>query len=61
MTAQIAELKVGDPFDNETDIGSMVSEGETARVCEWLDGPSRTGHSSVPAEPAPARPFHRRL
>ena len=37
MTAQIADLKVGDPFDNETDIGSMVSETETARVCEWLD------------------------
>ena len=37
MTTQIAELKVGDPFDNETDIGSMVSEAETARVCEWLD------------------------
>jgi acyl-CoA reductase-like NAD-dependent aldehyde dehydrogenase len=37
MTAQIADLKVGDPFDDETDIGSMVSETETARVCEWLD------------------------
>lgn len=37
MTAQIADLRVGDPFDDETDIGSMVSETETARVCEWLD------------------------
>ena len=37
MSTQIARLNVGDPFDDETDIGSMVSESETARVCAWLD------------------------
>jgi glyceraldehyde-3-phosphate dehydrogenase (NADP+) len=37
MLPRIAALKVGDPFDDETDIGSMVSDGESARVCAWVD------------------------
>jgi len=37
MSTQIATLTVGDPFDDDTDVGSMVSEKETARVCAWLD------------------------
>ncbi len=37
MLPLIASLKVGDPFDDETDVGSMVSEGESARVCAWVD------------------------
>jgi acyl-CoA reductase-like NAD-dependent aldehyde dehydrogenase len=37
MLPLIASLRVGDPFDDESDIGSMVSGGESARVCDWVD------------------------
>ena len=67
MTAQIADLKVGDPFDDDTDIGSMVSETEPGRVCEWLDeavvdgavipaGGTRTGATLSPTLVTGARP-----
>jgi acyl-CoA reductase-like NAD-dependent aldehyde dehydrogenase len=63
----MARLKVGDPFDDETDIGSMVSDGESARVCEWLDaaiaegaaiatGGTRTGATLAPTLVTGARP-----
>ena len=60
MTAQIAELKVGDPFDDETDIGSMVSEAETARVCEWLDEAVAAGASIDRWNAQPAQRCRRR-
>ena len=43
MLPRIAGLKVGDPFDDETDVGSMVSDGESARVCEWIDAAVASG------------------
>ncbi|GAA0369734.1 aldehyde dehydrogenase family protein [Bacillus horti] len=31
------KLKLGDPFDEETDIGPLISVGEANRVKEWID------------------------
>jgi acyl-CoA reductase-like NAD-dependent aldehyde dehydrogenase len=67
MRARIAALKVGDPFEADTDIGSMVSEAESARVCEWLDaavsagavietGGTRTGATLLPTLVTGGRP-----
>jgi acyl-CoA reductase-like NAD-dependent aldehyde dehydrogenase len=67
MATRIARLRVGDPFDEETDIGSMVSDGESARVCEWLEaaiadgaviatGGTRTGATLAPTLVTGARP-----
>jgi acyl-CoA reductase-like NAD-dependent aldehyde dehydrogenase len=67
MRSRIGALKVGDPFEADTDIGSMVSEAESARVCEWLDaavsegavietGGTRTGATLLPTLVTGGRP-----
>ena len=47
LAEQVRTLRVGDPFDPETDIGSMVSEREAARVCEWIDEAVEAGAETV--------------
>jgi acyl-CoA reductase-like NAD-dependent aldehyde dehydrogenase len=67
LDSRIARLKVGDPFDADTDIGSMVSDVASTRVCAWLDeavasgaaiatGGSRTGATLSPTLVTGARP-----
>jgi acyl-CoA reductase-like NAD-dependent aldehyde dehydrogenase len=34
---RVGKLKVGDPLDESTDVGPMISEGDAARVAEWVD------------------------
>ncbi len=36
LLALVNALKVGDPLDPATDVGSMIDEGEAARVDEWV-------------------------
>ena len=37
LTERIAELKAGDPFDDETFLGPMISEGEARRIEDWVN------------------------
>jgi acyl-CoA reductase-like NAD-dependent aldehyde dehydrogenase len=45
LTAEVEELKVGDPLDPATDVGSMVDDAAAARVLSWateaVDGGAR--------------------
>lgn len=34
---RVEKLKVGDPRDESTDVGPMISEGDARRVGEWVD------------------------
>ena len=39
----LEEIKVGDPFDSETDIGPLVTLRQRERVCEYIDAGVREG------------------
>jgi acyl-CoA reductase-like NAD-dependent aldehyde dehydrogenase len=43
FTAQVATLKVGDPLDIETDVGSMVDDAAAERVVTWARDAAATG------------------
>ncbi len=47
LAEQVRTLRLGDPFDPATDIGSMVSEQEAARVCTWIDEAVQAGAETV--------------
>ncbi len=47
LTERVTRLRVGDPFEPETDIGSMVSEQEARRVCDWVDEAVEAGAQAV--------------
>jgi len=47
LVAGIGRLRVGDPFASDTDIGSMVSEHEASRGCEWIDEAAKAGATRV--------------
>jgi acyl-CoA reductase-like NAD-dependent aldehyde dehydrogenase len=67
LTTAVRGLKVGDPLDDETDVGSMVDDGAASRVEKWIKeaevggatvthGGTREGATLTPAvvaEPAP--------
>jgi acyl-CoA reductase-like NAD-dependent aldehyde dehydrogenase len=40
FVAKVEQLKVGDPADEETDVGPVISESERDRILEWI-GESR--------------------
>jgi acyl-CoA reductase-like NAD-dependent aldehyde dehydrogenase len=57
LVAAVGKLKVGDPFDADTDLGPMIDPGEAERIDEWvreavaagarvLTGGTRVGHGS---------------
>jgi acyl-CoA reductase-like NAD-dependent aldehyde dehydrogenase len=37
LVANVAELRVGDPLDSETDVGPLISPEDRDRVKEWVD------------------------
>ena len=37
LVANVEKLKVGDPFDPETDVGPLITPGDRDRVKEWVD------------------------
>ena len=37
LVANVAELRVGDPLDPETDVGPLISPGDRDRVKDWVD------------------------
>lgn len=37
LTAAVARLKVGDPLDDSTDVGSMVDDMAASRIVNWID------------------------
>lgn len=41
--AKVADLKVGDPMDDETDVGPLISRGDRDRVKTWVDEASAAG------------------
>ena len=43
LTSMLEGLKVGDPFDSETDIGPLVTLRQRERVCEYIDAGVREG------------------
>ncbi|WP_397570171.1 aldehyde dehydrogenase family protein [Schlesneria sp. T3-172] len=57
FTARVAALKVGDPLNEETEVGPMITPAEADRVTEWIDeavaggaeliGGGRLSHTTV--------------
>ncbi len=37
LVANVAKLKVGNPYDDETDVGPLITPGDRDRVKEWID------------------------
>jgi acyl-CoA reductase-like NAD-dependent aldehyde dehydrogenase len=37
LIAKMESLKVGNPFDSETDVGPLITPGDRDRVKEWID------------------------
>ena len=37
LTAKVEALNVGDPADDETDVGPLIDEGARDRVLEWIE------------------------
>jgi acyl-CoA reductase-like NAD-dependent aldehyde dehydrogenase len=37
LLPRVEALRVGDPLDEETDVGPLIDDGASARVAEWLD------------------------
>jgi acyl-CoA reductase-like NAD-dependent aldehyde dehydrogenase len=37
LVANVAKLKVGNPYDDETDVGPLITPGDRDRVKEWVD------------------------
>jgi betaine-aldehyde dehydrogenase len=48
LTAKLATLKVGDPLDEATDMGSIINRKQFARVCGYIeDGLGQQGSRAV--------------
>jgi acyl-CoA reductase-like NAD-dependent aldehyde dehydrogenase len=47
LTKRVAALRVGDPLDETTDVGTMVDEVAAARVVEWAKQAKELGASVV--------------
>lgn len=51
MTAQLATLKIGDPLDESTDIGAIVSEKQYDTVCRYIQSGLDNGGTLVTGGP----------
>ncbi len=40
---KVEALKVGDPADDETDVGPVIDEGARERILAWIDEATRSG------------------
>lgn len=49
LAAAVAELAVGDPMDEGTDVSSLISPGETERVSSWVEAAVDAGADLVVA------------
>ncbi len=47
LSSQVERLKVGDPMDESTDVGPMISVSEVSRVQEWIDEALQMGAKLV--------------
>jgi acyl-CoA reductase-like NAD-dependent aldehyde dehydrogenase len=47
FTKEVAELKVGDPLDSDTDVGSMVDDAAAERVLAWAAEAAANGATIV--------------
>ena len=54
LTAEVAKLRVGDPLDDATDVGSMVDVEAAERVVRWTAEAAAGGPGSCSAGPATA-------
>lgn len=43
LVAQAGELTLGDPLDEETDIGPLIEESDAERIVEWVDAAEEAG------------------
>jgi glyceraldehyde-3-phosphate dehydrogenase (NADP+) len=47
LVEKVAALRQGDPFDEDTDVGPMISEAAAERVEQWVDEAVRSGAKAV--------------
>lgn len=47
LLARVEELVVGDPLDEETDVGPLISEDDAERIVEWIESAREQG-AAVP-------------
>lgn len=47
LLAAMKDLKIGDPFDKETDVGPMISEDEAKRAEDWVNEAKEAGAKVV--------------
>jgi acyl-CoA reductase-like NAD-dependent aldehyde dehydrogenase len=43
LVARVETLKVGDPMSDETDVSSLISEGDRERVAAWIEEAAQQG------------------
>lgn len=43
LTEAVGRLKVGDPFDEKTDISALITEKDTVRVLNWIEEAKNAG------------------
>lgn len=43
LLAETKKIKVGDPFDDSTDVASMITEGDAAKVEQWVKEAANSG------------------
>ena len=48
LTAEVSKLKVGDPLEDATDVGSMVDDRAASRVISWVEE-AKSGGATIPA------------
>ena len=55
VVAEVKKLKLGDPLDPATDVGTLIDERAAQRVEAWIDEAAAGGAASSPAASAMAR------